>query len=197
MLVKLILISQLLFLSLTKARLVLKHGRLIVEEDEGGGDSNDLLSIEPLRATTNTPEKDFSLLTFQSVNDATKTTTTTTLQTTTETTTTTTTTASTTTTTIRPTQSTLPPVSQIAANRFKQTFAFLQHTPDANREFRVHFVEFPDGNYTGELNHLRQRNGWGEIYWREGTFYGPGQMFIYSKGDRYVGQWQNNLQHGN
>jgi hypothetical protein len=40
------------------------------------------------------------------------------------------------------------------------------------------------------------RHGWGEMYFRNGSLYGPGGIFIYGEGDRYVGQWQNNSQHG-
>ena len=40
------------------------------------------------------------------------------------------------------------------------------------------------------------RNGWGEMYFNNGSLYGPGGIFIYGDGDRYVGQWQNDTQHG-
>ena len=32
--------------------------------------------------------------------------------------------------------------------------------------------------------------------WANGTFYGPGNIFIYSQGDRYFGQWIQNKQEG-
>lgn len=192
------------------ARLVLKHGRLIIEEDEGGGQHQKLLSIQPLALpasattsslpTTTTPSRptiDYSLLTFQAVANHAATTPSTATTSSSTTTSSTTTPITTRTTTAQTTAPTTPSQSSIAAERFKHTFAFLKHTPAAGKEFRVHFVEFQDGNYTGELNPARQRHGWGEIYWRAGALYGPGQMFIYSEGDRYVGQWQNNLQHGN
>lgn len=40
------------------------------------------------------------------------------------------------------------------------------------------------------------RNGWGQMLWRNGTTYGPNDIFYYSDGDKYIGQWKNNLQHG-
>ena len=85
---------------------------------------------------------------------------------------------------------------KIAAQRFKETFSFLKNTTDATKKFRVHFVKFPDGNYTGELNAKGLRHGWGEIFWKTGILYGPGNIFIYSPGDRYVGQWKNHMQNG-
>ena len=81
-----------------------------------------------------------------------------------------------------------------AHEKFKATFSFLKNS-DA-KKFRVHSVNFPDGNYTGELNGIGMRHGWGEMHWRNGTLYGPGGIFIYSRGDRYVGQWKNHKQHG-
>ena len=91
--------------------------------------------------------------------------------------------------------STLLDSQQLQAQKhFQQTFSFLQ--PTETSRIRAHRVEFPDGNYTGELNGFGQRHGWGEMNWRNGTLYGPGGMFIYSNGDRYVGQWMNHKQHG-
>lgn len=84
----------------------------------------------------------------------------------------------------------------VAAERFKETFSFLKNTPNSRRKFLVHFVQFPEGNYTGELNALRMRDGWGEMEWAAGSTYGPGNMFVHADGDRYVGQWKNHLQHG-
>ena len=40
------------------------------------------------------------------------------------------------------------------------------------------------------------RQGWGEMRWANGTLYGPGNIFIYSQGDRYFGQWIRNKQEG-
>ena len=51
-------------------------------------------------------------------------------------------------------------------------------------------------NFTGEINEIGLRNGWGEMYFNNGSLYGPGGIFIYGDGDRYVGQWQNDTQHG-
>ncbi len=64
------------------------------------------------------------------------------------------------------------------------------------KQFRVFSVRFPDGNYTGELDHRGFRHGWGEMYFRNGSVYGPGGIFLYGEGDRYVGQWKNHSQHG-
>ena len=53
------------------------------------------------------------------------------------------------------------------------------------------------GDYVGELNcSSGYRQGWGEMRWANGTFYGPGNIFIYSQGDRYFGQWIQNKQEG-
>ena len=53
------------------------------------------------------------------------------------------------------------------------------------------------GDYVGELNcSSGYRQGWGEMRWANGTFYGPGNIFIYSQGDRYFGQWIRNKQEG-
>ncbi len=57
-------------------------------------------------------------------------------------------------------------------------------------------MQFPDGNYTGELDAWGRRHGWGEILWRNGTLYGPDNIFVYFDGDRYVGQWKNHTQNG-
>ena len=39
--------------------------------------------------------------------------------------------------------------------------------------------------------------GWGEMRWANGTLYGPDDVFYYSNGDRYYGQWSMDLQEGN
>ncbi len=76
-----------------------------------------------------------------------------------------------------------------AADRFRETFSFLRDTADAKRKFRVHFVRLRgEGNYTGELGKERKRHGWGEMVWD-----GSGE---HDEGDRYVGQWRDDKQHG-
>lgn len=109
--------------------------------------------------------------------------------------------------------------------QFHETFSFLQPKPDPtttkkpslsssffrpagfdvpqpqnnevnNKQFKVFSVRFPDGNYTGELDSRGFRHGWGEMYFRNGSVYGPGGIFLYGEGDRYVGQWNNHSQHG-
>ena len=32
--------------------------------------------------------------------------------------------------------------------------------------------------------------------WNNGTVYGPDDLFYYTQGDKYTGQWMNNIQHG-
>lgn len=51
----------------------------------------------------------------------------------------------------------------------------------SQKEFKVHSVQFTDGNYTGELDERGLRHGWGEMLWKNGTLYGPGGIFIYSR----------------
>ena len=59
------------------------------------------------------------------------------------------------------------------------------------------FVQDPDGHYVGEVNCSSGfREGWGEMRWANGSLYGPGNIFIYSQGDRYYGQWIQNRQDG-
>ena len=59
------------------------------------------------------------------------------------------------------------------------------------------FLQSPDGDYVGELNCSSGfRQGWGEMRWANGSLYGPGNIFIYSQGDRYYGQWVEDRQEG-
>lgn len=81
-----------------------------------------------------------------------------------------------------------------AQQRFRETFSFLKD--HEIKLFKIEAVDYRDGNYTGEVNDQKERHGWGEMYWKNGTVYGPGNIFIYSHGDRYVGQWLNNKQDG-
>ena len=52
-----------------------------------------------------------------------------------------------------------------------------------------------EGNYTGQVVEER-REGWGEMRWNNGTLYGPDNIFYYSLGDRYLGEWLQGLQAG-
>ena len=92
--------------------------------------------------------------------------------------------------------------------QFRDTFSFLKaaytstesprQPQPANqlKKPRVFAIILPSGNYTGELDERGLRDGWGEMYFKNGSLYGPGGIFIYGEGDRYVGQWQNDTQHG-
>jgi len=78
---------------------------------------------------------------------------------------------------------------QEAAARFRRTFAFLRKLDGGRRRYRVHFSRRPDGDYTGEQDGRGVRHGWGEMVWAGRT---PGR----GQGDRYVGQWQDDKEHG-
>ena len=92
--------------------------------------------------------------------------------------------------------------------QFRDTFSFLKaaytstesprQPQPANqlKKPRVFAIILPSGNYTGELDERGLRDGWGEMYFKNGSLYGPGGIFIYGEGDRYVGQWKNDTQHG-
>ena len=92
--------------------------------------------------------------------------------------------------------------------QFRDTFSFLKaaysstgsptQTQMTNqlKKPRVFAITLASGNYTGELDEKGLRDGWGEMYFKNGSLYGPGGIFIYGEGDRYVGQWQNDTQHG-
>lgn len=92
--------------------------------------------------------------------------------------------------------------------QFRDTFSFLKaaytstespREPEPANQLkkpRVFAIVLPSGNYTGELDGEGLRDGWGEMYFKNGSLYGPGGIFIYGEGDRYVGQWQNDTQHG-
>ena len=41
------------------------------------------------------------------------------------------------------------------------------------------------------------RHGWGKMSWKNGTLYGSDLQFIYGEQDEYIGQWLDNIQHGN
>ena len=59
-------------------------------------------------------------------------------------------------------------------------------------------LQSPDGDYVGELNCSSGfRQGWGEMRWANGSLYGPNNIFVYSQGDRYYGQWDMDRQEGN
>lgn len=93
--------------------------------------------------------------------------------------------------------------------QFRDTFSFLkppdpsteeqrhpQVEEDSRKDLRIFTVRLPTGNYTGELDERGLRHGWGEMLFKNGSLYGPGGIFLYGDGDRYVGQWQNGTQHG-
>ena len=75
--------------------------------------------------------------------------------------------------------------------KFQSIFPFLA------LKHEVFSVHGDKGDYIGELNcpsGLRQ--GWGEMKWSNGTLYGSNNIFFYSSGDRYYGQWESDLQEG-
>ena len=77
---------------------------------------------------------------------------------------------------------------------FREVFPFLNETEIPNDSIR--FVEFPAGNFTGQVDDVGLKEGWGEILWANGTLYGPDNIFYYSAGDKYFGQWRRDLQEG-
>ena len=52
-----------------------------------------------------------------------------------------------------------------------------------------------EGNYTGQVGG-GLREGWGQMRWNNGTLYGPDNIFYYSLGDKYLGEWRQGLQAG-
>ena len=75
--------------------------------------------------------------------------------------------------------------------RFNTAFPFLDTLED------VFTIDNEDGIYIGELNCTSGiKHGWGEMRWANGTLYGPNNIFYYSEGDRYYGQWNLDLQEG-
>ena len=76
---------------------------------------------------------------------------------------------------------------------WRQLLPFLPDTSVAAAAVCV--VETAEGNYTGQLRG-GLRHGWGEMRWRNGTLYGDTDQFYYSRGDRYLGQWEAGRQHG-
>jgi hypothetical protein len=77
---------------------------------------------------------------------------------------------------------------------FREVFPFLNDS--AVPDHLIRFVEHPAGNYTGQMSGDGLREGWGEILWSNGTLYGPNNIFYYSAGDKYFGQWMNDVQEG-
>ncbi len=77
---------------------------------------------------------------------------------------------------------------------FRKVFPFLNDSQVPDHQIR--YVQLPSGNYTGQLNEIEERDGWGEMLWNNGTLYGPNDIFYYSAGDKYFGQWKNNQQEG-
>ena len=86
--------------------------------------------------------------------------------------------------------------NKAARERFEAAFPFLK---GYNSSSDVWHVVSAEGDYVGELNCFESsgfRQGWGEMRWANGTLYGPGNIFIYSQGDRYFGQWIRDKQEG-
>ena len=68
----------------------------------------------------------------------------------------------------------------------------LKPSPD----HQIQYLEIASGNFTGQLNREGLRDGWGEMVWANGTLYGPSNIFYYSSGDKYLGQWKDDVQEG-
>ena len=85
--------------------------------------------------------------------------------------------------------------NKTARERFEAAFPFLKGYNSSSSS--VWHVVSAKGDYVGELNCSSGfREGWGEMRWANGTLYGPGNIFIYSQGDRYFGQWIRDKQEG-
>lgn len=82
--------------------------------------------------------------------------------------------------------------TQVSEEAWKELLPFLQGVV---RIEDVCLVASAEGNYTGELK-KGVRHGWGEMSWANGTLYGPGLVFYYSVGDRYLGEWVEGQQDG-
>jgi hypothetical protein len=63
-------------------------------------------------------------------------------------------------------------VSEIVSH-FRDVFPFINKSvvPDED----IHFIEFVEGNYTGQILGDGIRHGWGEMLWSNGTLYGLGE----------------------
>ena len=62
----------------------------------------------------------------------------------------------------------------------------------------MHFLNLGIFNrFLTTLKLVLYEQGWGEMRWANGTLYGPNDVFYYSNGDRYYGQWSMDLQEGN
>jgi len=105
-------------------------------------------------------------------------------------------------------------------SHFRDVFPFVNESlvPDED----IAFVEFVEGNYTGQIKGDGFRHGWGEMLWENATLYGPGEcqksylslfppsslhhsffqhqipddIFYYTLGDKYFGQWNYGCQEG-
>lgn len=77
---------------------------------------------------------------------------------------------------------------------FRKVFPFLNESDVPDNSIR--FVRYPSGNFTGQTDSNGFKDGWGEILWSNGSLYGPSNIFYYSSGDKYFGQWKNDLQEG-
>ena len=57
-----------------------------------------------------------------------------------------------------------------------------------------YFLNFENDTSLSDVQFIR--HGWGKMSWKNGTLYGSDLQFIYSDQDEYIGQWLNNIQHG-
>ena len=57
-----------------------------------------------------------------------------------------------------------------------------------------YFLNFENNTSLNDVQFIR--HGWGKMSWKNGTLYGNDLQFIFSDQDEYIGQWLNNIQHG-
>ena len=58
-----------------------------------------------------------------------------------------------------------------------------------------YFLNFENNTSLNDVQFIR--HGWGKMSWKNGTLYGANLQFVYSDHDEYIGQWLDNIQHGN
>ena len=83
----------------------------------------------------------------------------------------------------------------ITEERWREVSSLMEMTVEVVSRETVCEQVGVEGNYTGQVEAGR-RDGWGEMIWENGTLYGPGNIFYYSRGDRYFGQWEADRQSG-
>ena len=86
------------------------------------------------------------------------------------------------------------PCQSPSEERWREVAALLEVAVEVKRETLCE-QRGAEGNYTGQVVG-GVREGWGEMRWQNGTLYGPGNIFYYSAGDRYFGQWRAGRQDG-